>query len=51
VATQLLGDNPSLNRVTEINEAIGAALEAQGKDFGVRLQKYKPNRATRRGKR
>lgn len=48
VATQLLGDNPSLNKVTEINEAIGAAMEAQGKDFGVRLQKYKPNRASRR---
>jgi hypothetical protein len=47
-AERLLGDNPSLNRVAEINDALGAAMEAQGKEFGVRLQKYKPNRASRR---
>lgn len=47
-AEQLLGNNPSLNKVTEINDALGDALEAQGKEFGVKLQKYKPNRATRR---
>ena len=50
IAQQLLGNNPSLNKVTEINDALGNAMEAQGKDFGVKLQKYKPNRATRRGK-
>ena len=50
VAEQLLGNNPSLNKVTEINDALGDAMEAQGKDFGVKLQKYKPNRATRRAK-
>lgn len=50
VAQQLLGSNPSLNKVTEINDALALAMEAQGKDFGVKLQKYKPNRATRRGK-
>jgi hypothetical protein len=49
VAEQLLGNNPSLNKVTEINDALGAAMEAQGQEFGVKLQKYKPNRATRRG--
>lgn len=48
VAEQLLGSNPSLNKVTEINDALGEAMEAQGKEFGVKLQKYKPNRATRR---
>ncbi len=48
VANQLLGSNPSLSKVTEINDALTAALEAQGKDFGVRLQKFKPNRAARR---
>lgn len=48
VATQLLGDNPSLNKVAEINDALGAAMETQGKEFGVKLQKYQPNRATRR---
>ena len=50
VAQKLLGSNPSLNRVTEVNESISQALAAQGKEFGVRLQKYKPNRATRRQK-
>ena len=50
IAEQLLGKNPSLNKVNEINDALGAAMEAQGKEFGVRMQKYKPNRATRRAK-
>lgn len=50
VAEQLLGHNPSLNKVAEINDAMSAAMEAQGTDFGVKLQKYKPNRATRRAK-
>lgn len=50
VAEQLLGHNPSLNKVAEINDALGAAMEAQGNEFGVKLQKYKPNRATRRAK-
>ncbi len=48
VAEQLLGNNPSLNKVAEINDALGVAMEAQGNEFGVKLQKYKPNRATRR---
>lgn len=50
VAQKLLGGNPSLNRVTEVNEALSQALAAQGQEFGVRLQKYQPNRATRRKK-
>lgn len=50
IADQLLGNNPSLNKVAEINDALGEAMEAQGKEFGVKLQKYKPNRATRRAK-
>ncbi len=49
-AEQLLGNNPSLNKVTEINDAMAEAMEAQGQEFGVKLQKYKPNRATRRAK-
>ena len=48
VAEQLLGNNPSLNKVAEINDAIGEAMEMQGNEFGVRFQKYKPNRAARR---
>ena len=50
VAERLLGNNPSLNKIAEINDAMSAAMEAQGKEFGVKLQKYKPNRATRRAK-
>lgn len=48
IAEQLLGSNPSLNKVTQINDALAGALEAQGKEFGVKVQKYKPNRAARR---
>jgi len=48
VAEQLLGNNPSLNKVAEINDALGAAMETQGNEFGIKIQKYKPNRATRR---
>jgi len=48
VAEKLLGDNPSLTKVGEINDALEAAFEKQGNDFGVKLQKYQPNRATRR---
>lgn len=48
VAEQLLGNKPSLNKVAEINDALGAAMETQGKEFGIKLQKYQPNRATRR---
>lgn len=48
IAAQLLGTNPSLNKVAEINDALEVALETQGRDFGVKLQKYKPNRAARR---
>jgi len=50
IAEQLLGNNPSLNKVTEINDALGEAMEKQGNEFGVKLQKYKPNRASRRAK-
>ena len=50
VAEQLLGNNPSLNKIAEINDAMSVAMEAQGTEFGVKLQKYKPNRATRRAK-
>lgn len=50
IAEQLLGNNPSLNKVAEINDAMSVAMEAQGTEFGVKLQKYQPNRATRRAK-
>jgi len=50
IAEQLLGNNPSLTKVAEINDALGAALETQGNEFGLKLEKYKPNRAARRAK-
>lgn len=49
-AALLLGDNPSLNTITDINDALAAAMKAQGDGFGARLQKYTPNRATRRAR-
>lgn len=49
-ADQLLGSNPSLTRVTEIIDEMSAAFSQQGKDIGVKLKKYSPNRASRRGK-
>ncbi len=50
VALQLLGENPSLNKVTEVSDALAVAMEKQGSEFGIKLQKYKPNR-TQRAKR
>ena len=50
IANRLLGRNPSLNRVTDINDALGAAMETQGREYGAKVQKYTPNRATRRKK-
>ena len=47
-AEKLLSNNPSLTKITEVSDAIAEAMEKQGKDFGVKLQKYQPNRATRR---
>ncbi len=49
-ADQLLGQNPSLTQVNAVNDALANAMEEQGKEFGVKLQKYQPNRATRRGR-
>lgn len=53
VANKLLGSNPSLNLVYEINDEIGAALEEQGKAVSLRikkLQKYQPDTAKRKRK-
>lgn len=48
-ADKLLGKKPSMTLVDEVNDALAKAMEDQGRDFGVKLQKYRPNRATRRG--
>lgn len=53
VANQLLGSNPSLNLVYEVNDEIGAALEEQGKTFSLhiqKLQKYQPDTVKRKKK-
>ncbi|MCL1789864.1 MAG: hypothetical protein FWG40_00645 [Peptococcaceae bacterium] len=50
VAGKLLGDNPSLNKIVDVNDALKEAMDAQSKALGVRLQKYQPNRAQRRAK-
>ena len=46
VADKLLGDNPRLDKVAEIQNAIAAAAEKQDKGMQARLAKYAPNRAT-----
>ena len=46
VAEQLLGNNPSITKIIEVNDAPGVAIQAQGNEFGEKLKKYTPNRAT-----
>lgn len=52
VAEKLLTDNPSLTKLIDVDDALGEALEGQGKSFGARMttrfSKYTPNRATKR---
>ena len=50
IANQLLGDNPSLTKILETDDAIEKAMEQQGKSLGEAMRKYTPNRATRRKK-
>lgn len=50
VANKLLGNNPSLTLVLSIYDDIEKAMEQQGKELGAKMQKYAPNRATRRKK-
>lgn len=47
VAEKLLGNNPSLSRVMEINDALSRAMENQGREFGVQLKKYTPDKRRR----
>jgi len=48
-AAKLLGPRPSLAKVTELQDAIRTAGEAQNRAIEAHLAKYTPNRATRRG--
>lgn len=45
---RLLGPKSSLEKLLDLCDAISAALEEQGRRVGVKIQKYTPNRATRR---
>jgi len=47
-AAKLIGDKPSLQKLTEIQNAINAGAEAQSKALEAHFTKYMPNRATRR---
>ena len=47
-AQRLLDEKLSLAKMTEIQNAISAGAEAQGKALEAHFTKYRPNRATRR---
>lgn len=50
VANELMDDNPSLNTIADVNDALVEAFGQQGKETGVRFTKYTPNRKARRKK-
>ena len=47
-AAKLVGNKPSLRKITEIQEAINAGAEAQNRALEAHYAKYTPNRAGRR---
>ncbi len=47
---RLLGPKSSLEKLLDLCDEISAAMEEQGRRVGVKIQKYTPNRATRRAK-
>ena len=47
-AQKLLGDKPSLQKITAIQDAINAGAEAQNQALEAHYAKYTPNRASRR---
>ncbi|MDL2318068.1 hypothetical protein LJC74_03105 [Eubacteriales bacterium OttesenSCG-928-A19] len=48
VAEQLLTNNPSLDKIFDVNDELEKALGDHAKQITARFNKYKPNRATRR---
>ncbi len=46
----LLGPKTSLEKLLDVCDAIGAAVEQQGKEVGVKIKKYAPNRTRRAAK-
>lgn len=50
VCNKLLGPKTSLDKLLDVCTAIGGQIENQGKDIGVKIKKYAPNRAARKAK-
>ena len=50
IAQKLLGDNPSLTKLYEVDAMISDALMEMAEETGKRIRKYTPNRAARRAK-
>jgi len=48
VANKLLGSNPSLTKMLDVNDEMEKAIGQSGKDFDLKMRKYTPNRAARR---
>ena len=46
VAEQLLGDNPSMTKILEVQAAVEKAFEKQGEELGQAMAKYAPNPET-----
>lgn len=44
IAEKLLGNNPSLTKITQVNDAIANAMQLQGSDIGGKLSDYAPSR-------
>jgi len=47
-ATKLIGNKPSLRKITEIQDAINTGADAQNQALEAHYAKYTPNRASRR---
>ena len=50
VCDRLLGPKTSLEKLLDLCDALGAAVEEQTGAVGVKITRYAPNRATRRTK-
>ena len=50
VCDQLLGPKTSLDKLLDLCDEIGRAVEQQGSQLEIKLTRYKPNRTTRRAK-
>lgn len=48
ICNKLLGKKTSLEKLLDVCDAIGTAVEDQARRVGVKIQKYTPNRKARR---